>query len=124
MAYSRWWCDTVTVFHKEMENGRAVWAESTYTGAYFRRPKATVKNTEYDRQSGAAFCRFRVPAPTVDRGDIVVLGETEAAINEYAAGERSADFIKSHEGICFVVDEIRDNSHENTPCPHLYVGGR
>lgn len=124
MAYSRWWCDTVTVHHKTMADGRSVWTPTTYTGAYFRRPMATAKNTEYDTKSGVAFCRFRAPAPIVSKGDIVTHGENATAINDYIAGERSSDYIAEHEGECFVVDEIRDNTHENTPSPHLYAGGR
>ena len=124
MAYSRWWSDTVTVHHKTMSNGRAVWEPTTYTGAYFRRPTSTSKNTDYDKQGGTAFCRFRVPAPTISQGDIVTLGEDTSQINEYVSGSRSSDYLTAHEGACFVVDEIRDNTHDNTPCPHLYAGGR
>ena len=124
MAYPHWWTDTVTIFHKSVSSGKIIWTGTQYSGAFFRRVIQTTTGERAMRKGDNAFCRLRTPIPTVDVGDIVYKGASSATISEYVAGSRASDFVKANGPNTFVIDTIRDNTHEYTHSPHLYVGSK
>ncbi|MCR4622673.1 MAG: hypothetical protein K5663_11390 [Clostridiales bacterium] len=123
-TYPEYWNETVTLYTRSVgSDGLATWTSTVYQGCFWQHRSAL--STGDGRHLGVEklICRFRVPAPAVKPGDIVIRGEINSGIDEYTEGQRSADLLKSHTGNGFTVTATHDNTGRTAMIPHLYAEG-
>lgn len=124
MSYPAWWTDTVTLYHRTISNNAATWKRTVLNGCYFSNSGGNTGGDE-PRTGNRTFVRIPVTGakPKLAIGDIIAYGVLKDAIDDYANGQRSTDFLASHIGTAFCVKELRDNAHKYIPSPHIYAGG-
>lgn len=119
-----YWNDVITLYRREeAQDGSVSWERSMHSGCFFQQRTMRERINGAELQPVHIVCRIPAPFPDVRVGDIIIRGEINDEIDEYAAGKRSADLLKRYAGEAMLVGEVHRNAR-GLPFPdHLYAGG-
>ena len=144
--YPSWWNTTVTIYNRyeDPQTQLVTWYRHVVEGCFWKYTgnKVVVGNTLLETKD--IICRLRkndkfldkvdwIKQPndkmpnffTLSQGDIIVKGEVDDEINEYASGKRSTDLKKKYKALrgCLEVQEWQDNTGGGRGNEHYYVKG-
>jgi hypothetical protein len=144
--YPSWWNTTVTIYNRyeDPQTQLVTWYRHVVEGCFWKYTgnKVVVGNTLLETKD--IICRLRkndkfldkvdwIKQPndkmpnffTLSQGDIIVKGEVDDEINEYASGKRSTDLKKKYKAVrgCLEVQEWQDNTGGGRGNEHYYVKG-
>lgn len=144
--YPTWWDATVTVYSKHTNPATSIvsWHKATIPNCFWKRvgSKTAVGGVQIDTES--VTCRipqnphFIEPFNWIDmseseldgkftlqQGDIIIKGDCNFEINEYAAGQRSTDLIAKYRKIqgCMEIKDVAINTMTGMMNPHYNVRG-
>lgn len=145
-SYPSWWNTTVTIYNRyeDPQTQLVTWYRHVVEGCFWKYTgnKVVVGNTLLETKD--IICRLRkndkfldkvdwIKQPndkmpnffTLSQGDIIVKGEVDDEINEYASGKRSTDLKKKYKAVrgCLEVQEWQDNTGGGRGNEHYYVKG-
>ena len=142
--YPEWWNTTVTVFNKfeDPDTRQITWFRTVLHNCFWKYTGNKVVVGETTIETDTALCR--VPANTAflekylwndeedkseyftfSAGDILVKGEVDDDIDEYASGYRSSDILTKYKkyGECMVIDRCSVNTGLGRGLEHYLVKG-
>ena len=144
--YPSWWNTTITIYNKytDPQTQLVRWYRHKVDGTFWKYTgnKVFVNNTVLETKD--IICRIRkdksfkekhewITIPndqmsqyfTLSQGDIIVKGEVEDEINEYASGTRSSDLKKKYKALqgCMEIQEWANNTDGGRGNEHYYVKG-
>ena len=144
--YPSWWDTTITIYNRyeDTQTNLVTWYRHVVTGAFWKYSgnKVVVGNTVLETKD--IICRIRkddsflerhewIQIPndkmanyfTLGQGDIIVKGEVEDTINEYASGTRSSDLKKKYKALqgCLEVQQWSNNTGGGRGNEHYFVKG-
>ena len=144
--YPSWWDTTVTIYNKytDPQTQIVTWYKHVIPGTFWKYAgnKITIGNTTLETKD--IVCRIRkdnsfrerhewIAMPndsmadyfTLSQGDIIVKGEVEDTINEYASGYRSSDLKKKYKALqgCLEIQEWSNNTGGGRGNEHYFVKG-
>lgn len=144
--YPSWWDTTITVYNKytDPQTQLVTWYRYVITGAFWKDSgnKITIGKTVLETDD--IICRIRKNPLfkekhewikvsndlmgkyfTLSPGDIIVKGEVDDVINEYASGYRSSDLKKKYKGLqgCLEIQTWSDNTGGGRGNEHYFVKG-
>ena len=118
------WNATITLYQRrETANGAVDWVRSVHSGCFWQRKTLRSRNDGAEFANTASLCRIPEPWPVVNIGDIIVCGNVQDVIDEYVAGQRSADLLKKYAGSSMLVGDVHINDRRLPGVNHLYAGG-
>ena len=144
--YAIWWDDTVTVYNKfeDPQTHVILWYKTVLTGCFYKSVGENVKINNVEIDTNTILCRIPkkenymkphlwVALPndeksdyfTLKQGDIIVDGEIDEDIDEYASGHRSTDFVAKYKTLqgCMTVERVGDNTGIGRGNEHYRVSG-
>ena len=143
--YPSWWDSSVTVYNKNVDSvtNLVKWYRTVLTGCFWKNIGNKVKIGNNILESDDIVCRipkqgnYLSPKPwkdlsndtkddyfTLQGGDIIVFGEVEDEINEYAQGQRASDLLKKYVSTgCLTITQVADNTGGGRGQEHYYVKG-
>lgn len=144
--YAIWWDDTVTVYnkHEDPQTHLIKWYKSVLTDCFYKDVGENIKINNVELETNNILCRIPikdnylkphlwVALPndeksqwfTLKQGDIIVEGEVDEDIDEYASGHRSTDFIAKYKALqgCMVIERVGDNTGVGRGNEHYRVSG-
>lgn len=110
--------DTVTLLHKAADG----YTTHTLTGCSWRQTKSQILVDNALQLSMIVTCRAPVGQTKPDKGDLMILGEYNAAVSTSAELSRLYDALRRAGVDCFRVESVRDNSM-GAPLPHYAATG-
>lgn len=141
--YPDWWDVTITIYNKYTHpvTHEVSWYRHTIYGCFWRHmsnievgvkttlpadnfvcriPKQPNFLTPRDWEEGDKYSNF-----TLKRGDLIVYGNCPKEIDEYAAGFRSTDLLKTYKDSdgAFTVTSVTINTHTSFLNQHYFVRG-
>jgi hypothetical protein len=144
--YPSWWNTTITLYNRyqDPQTNVITWHRYVITNAFWKYvgDKITIGKTVLETNN--IICRIRkddrfleryewlnIPNDlmenyfTLGQGDIIIKGEVDDEINEYASGKRSSDLKKKYKALqgCMEVQEWSDNTGGGRGNEHYYVKG-
>lgn len=147
-----WWNKTITVYNRiiDTSTNRISWQKTTVTNCFWKCANNIYNMGRYGMSSlgirvetKEVICRIPKDDRFVDKktwrsltdksghftlanGDIVILGDVEDTIDEYATGKRSTDLIAKYkeEDACLEVDTYVDNVQTGVGLEHYRVVGK
>lgn len=144
--YPSWWNTTITIYNRYTDSQTQVvtWYRHVVEGTFWKYAgnKVVVGNTILETKD--IICRIRkdeafrekhewITIPndemskyfTLAQGDIIVKGEVDDEINEYASGKRSSDLKKKYKALqgCLEIQEWANNTGGGRGNEHYYVKG-
>lgn len=142
--YPEWWNTTITVYNKyEDQTSRQItWYRTVIQNCFWKYTgnKIVVGETAID--TNTTLCRVPLhPAflekyqwtdtPnksehfTLSPGDIIICGEVNDVIDEYAAGKRSSDVLEKYRKLqgSMMIDKCASNTGPGRGLEHYYVRG-
>ena len=144
--YPSWWNITLTIFnkYKDPKTDLVTWYKHVVHGAFWKYTGNKMSINDTVLETNDIICRIRkdeaflenyewaeIPPEekpnffTFSKGDIIVKGEVDDDINEYASGKRSNDLIKKYKNLqgCLVVSEYTVNTEGGRCNEHYLVKG-
>ena len=144
--YPVWWDTTITIFNKYQDPQTQVvtWHKHIVEKCFWKYvgDKVTINNTTLETNN--IICRIPKQNDFLERhewiaqpndemtnyftlgpGDILVKGEVDDTINEYAKGQRSTDLLKKYKALqgCMTVEETAINTGKGRCNEHYFVKG-
>ena len=142
--YPEWWNTTVTVFNKyEDPSSRLItWYKTVIHNCFWKNTgnKLIIGETSIDTNS--TMCRIPLHIAFLERyqwneeadksshftlspGDIIIKGEVEDIIDEYASGYRTSDILTKYKKLqgCMVIETFAINTGLGRGLEHYYVRG-
>lgn len=144
--YPVWWDKTITVYNKftDPQTKVVTWYSYTVGNCFWKYVgnKVTVNNVVLETND--TICRIPLNADylpkylwlqqandtrnnyfTLSQGDIIVLGEVNDVIDEYATGKRATDLISKYKALqgCIEIQDFADNTGAGRCNEHYYVRG-
>lgn len=144
--YAPWWNTTVTIYNKyeDAQTQLVKWYRHVIPNCFWQYSgnKVVINNVVLD--TNTIICRIRINKDflekyewikkpndqmndyfTLGQGDIIVKGEVDDEINEYASGSRSSDLKKKYKALqgCMEIQEFSINTGGNRGNEHYYVRG-
>ena len=143
--YPRWWDATITIYNRyeDKETNIVKWYKNVLDNCFLKNAdnKTIIGQTVLETNNIIA----RIPENenyksfgewinissgisdyfTLRQGDIIVEGEIDDKIDEYAAGKRSSDLLSKYKekGVCLVISGYQKNIGAGRIAPHYYVSG-
>ena len=142
--YPEWWNTTITVYNKyEDPSSRLItWHKTVLHNCFWKYTGNRIVVGETTLETDTTLCRIPVnPAYiepylwgdeenksehfTLNTGDIIIRGEAEEVIDEYASGFRSSDILTKYKKLqgCMVIDQYAINTGLGRGLEHYYVRG-
>lgn len=144
--YPVWWDTTVTIYNKyhDSETDYDRWFRHVVHGVFWKNTGNKVVVGEIALDTSNTICRIREDADflephewvkipndemenyfTLGRGDIIVKGEVDDEIDEYAKGRRSTDLIAKYTNLqgCMQIERVGINTGVGRNNPHYLVTG-
>ena len=141
--YPTWWDRTVTVFNRyEDAQGLITWYKTIVPNCFWRYVGDTVTIGETTLETNATLCRIPKSENFVEKyewlsledksskftlgvDDIIVLGEVEDTIDEYASGLRSSDLLIKYRKLqgCMKIEKCSINVGGGRGNEHYFVKG-
>ncbi len=146
MPYPPWWEQTITVYNKYEDTTTRIvkWYRTVLNGCFWKHTQDKISIGETVLATDYIICRIPknekflekyqwLSKPndimqeyfTLGTGDIIVRGEVDEEINEYATGKRSTDFLKKYKALqgCIEISEVEINTGTMRNDEHYYVKG-
>lgn len=143
-VYPSWWNTTITLYNKYEDPQTHVirWFKHTIDGCFWHYTGNKVKINNVSLDTSDTLCRIReddrfiskhqweqLPNDqmgeffTLGRGDIIIKGDVDDEINEYATGHRSTDLLSKYSKYqeCIEVGTIAINTGGGRNNPHYRV---
>ena len=142
--YPEWWNTTITVFNKyeDPTTRRITWHKTVLHNCFWKYTGNKIVVGETTLETNTTLCRIPMHAEflenykwnnttdkskhfTLSTGDILVKGEVDEEINEYASGFRSSDILTKYKkyGECMVIDKCAVNTGLGRGLEHYLVKG-
>ena len=142
--YPEWWNTTITVFNKyeDPTTRRITWHKTVLHNCFWKYTGNKIVVGETTLETNTTLCRIPMQAEflenykwnnttdkskhfTLSTGDILVKGEVDEEINEYASGFRSSDILTKYKkyGECMVIDKCAVNTGLGRGLEHYLVKG-
>lgn len=142
--YPEWWNTTITVYNKfEDQTTRIItWYRTVLQNCFWKYTGNKIVVGETTLETNSTMCRVPVHPAFLERylwnntadkstcftlgtGDIIIKGEVNDEINEYASGYRSSDILTKYKkcGECMVIDKCAMNTGLGRGLEHYYVKG-
>lgn len=142
--YPEWWNTTITVFNKyEDPSSRLItWHKTVLHNCFWKYTGNKIVVGETTLETNTTLCR--IPAHTaflekyqwnesdtrsehftLSPGDILIKGEVEEIIDEYASGQRTSDILTKYKKLqgCMVIEQFAINDSPGRGMEHYYVRG-
>ena len=146
MNYPRWWDTTITLYNRyeDAATSLVTWHRTVIHGCFMKNANNKVSIGQTVLETNNIIVRIPesdkfkpygewINTPndlmgdvfTLHQGDIIVKGEVDDDINEYASGKRATDFMDKYKnlGVCLTVSDWQDNTGVGRVAPHYYVSG-
>lgn len=142
--YPEWWNATITVFNKyeDPTTRKITWHKTVLQNCFWKYTGNKIVVGETTLDTNTTICRIPVnPAFlenyqwtitedksdffTLGVGDIIIRGEVDDEIDEYASGVRSSDILTKYRkrGECMVIDRSAINAGPGRGMEHYFVRG-
>ncbi|MBR3644993.1 MAG: hypothetical protein IKN54_01110 [Lachnospiraceae bacterium] len=144
--YPIWWDTTITIYNKFEDTQTHVvrWYRTKVDGAFWKYTGDKISVGKTILETNNTICRIRkdsrflpkhewITKPndemnnffTLGIGDIIVKGEVDDEIDEYASGHRATDIEKKYKNLqgCIRIEETADNTGIGRCNEHYYVKG-
>ena len=144
--YPSWWNQSVTVYNKfeNPETREITWYKTILHNCFWKYTENRLSVNDTVIETNATICRVPVKHAFKERyeweqlseqekstyftfgtGDIIVRGEVDDTIDEYATNHRSSDLLKKYKRLqgCMVVERCSVNTGTGRGCEHYYVRG-
>lgn len=144
--YPEWWETTVTVFNKftDPTTKVVIWYKTVIDGTFWKYVGDKINIGKTVLETNNIICRIRKDEKflepyqwskkpndtmknyfTLARGDIIIKGEVEDTIDEYASGKRSNDIIAKYKQLqgCMTIEEVAINVGAGRCNEHYLVKG-
>lgn len=145
-VYGTWWDDTITLYNKYSDSAthRDTWYRTIIQNCFYDHETAKVTVGTSVIQSDNSLCRIRIDDRFVDKrtwdelsedeksnhftlaiGDIIVAGEVDDSIDDYAKDKRSSDLVKKYKSWpgCFSIESVRINVGGGRGNEHYFARG-
>lgn len=142
--YPEWWNTTITVYNKfeDQTTRRITWYRTVLQNCFWKYTGNKIVVGETTLETNSTMCRVPVHPAFLERylwnntedkstcftlgtGDIIIKGEVDDEINEYASGYRSSDILTKYKkcGECMVIDKCAMNTGLGRGLEHYLVKG-
>ena len=142
--YPEWWDTTITVFNKYEDPGsrRITWYKTVIHNCFWKNTGNTIVVGETTLDTNAILCRIprhnsfiekylwndlsdKSGYFTLSGGDLIIKGEVDDVINEYASGQRSSDVLAKYKKLqnCMTIEQCSVNAGMGRGLEHYYVRG-
>ena len=144
--YPIWWDTALTIYNRfeDPQTQVVTWYRAIVTGCFWKYAGNKINLNNATLETNNIICRIPkdkrflerqdwVQKPndqmedyfTLSVGDIIVKGEVEDVINEYASGRRSNDLIKKYKSLqgCMEIQQCTINTGVGRNNEHYYVTG-
>ena len=145
--YPPWWVDTITIYNKFTDEQTQVvsWFKTVLKNCFWQLRGAELTIGESVLDSKSIVCRIpknpqfldkeewlKTPNDkmgnyfTLGQGDIIVRGECDFTINEYASGKRSSDLLAKYKEFqeCMEITEYSNNARVARIPAHYLARGK
>ena len=145
MSYPIWWDTTITIFNKyeDAQTQIITWYRTVLDNCFWKNDFQRLKMGDVEVRTDSIICRIpenskflekqnwdKVPNDkmnnhfTIAQGDIIIRGNVDEEINEYASGKRSSDIIEKYKWQgCMIVDRVTIDTGIGRGLPHYHVLG-
>ena len=142
--YPEWWNTTVTVFNKyEDPTSRLItWYKTVIHNCFWKNTGNKIVIGETALDTNSTLCRLPVHPSflekyewnaladksnnfTLSPGDIIIKGEVDEIIDEYASGYRTSDILTKYKKLqgCMVIEQYALNTGLGRGLEHYFVRG-
>ena len=141
--YPSWWCDTITLYNRYVDSdNRVYYFRHVIANCFYKHTVDKIVVGETTITSNTTKCRIRksdnyinkgdwnelddkTSKFTLSSGDIIIAGEVDFEVDEYAKGHRSSDLIsmyKEYPG-CFTIETVNIDVGGGRGNEHYYLRG-
>jgi hypothetical protein len=142
--YPEWWNTTVTLFNKyeDPATRRITWYKTVLTNCFWKNTGNKIVVGETTLDTNTTLCRIPKNTAFLEKyqwnesdskskhftlwtGDIIVQGDVDDTIDEYASGQRSSDILAKYKKLqgCMVIEQCAVNTGLGRGLEHYYVRG-
>lgn len=142
--YPEWWNTTITVYnkHEDPDTRLITWHRTVLHDCFWKYTGNKIVVGETALETNTTLCRIPVDPAfletyqwndeedksayfTLSPGDILIKGEVEDIIDEYASGNRASDILAKYKRLqgCMVIEQCAVNTGLGRGLEHYYVRG-
>jgi hypothetical protein len=141
--YPSWWNTTITLYNRFVDSdNRVYYYRRVISDCFYKHTVDKIVVGETTIASNSTICRIRVSDYyinkgewnelvdktskfTLSSGDIIIAGEVDFEVDEYAKGKRSSDLLAKYKDYpgCFTIETVNINVGGGRGNEHYHVRG-